>query len=88
MVADLDRNILKIILTCIVSSNSTHSVKAVDPQNKNMNNNKMQKWTYFTICQKLQTHAVYLIIIDGTSKQHKRMPQKVFLSKFERIRQT
>ena len=29
MVTDLDRNVLKIVLT--VSSDSTHSVKAVDP---------------------------------------------------------
>ena len=29
----------------------------------------------------------FILIVDGTPKQHKRMPQKDFLSKFEKIRQ-
>ena len=48
MITDLDRNILKIVLT--VSSDNTCSVKAGDPQNKK---NEMEKWAYFTIRQKL-----------------------------------
>ena len=46
IIADLDRNILNILLT--LSSDIPCSVKAVDPRNKK----KMEKWAYFTTCQK------------------------------------
>ena len=36
---------------------------------------------------KIMKLVLFILIINGTSKQHKRMAQKVFLSKFERIRQ-
>ena len=47
---NLDRNILKILLT--VSSDIPCSVKAVDLQNKKKKKNKMEKWAYFIIHQK------------------------------------
>ena len=38
----------------------------------------MEKWTYFTINEKSWNSMPFLLIIAGASKQHKRMPQKVF----------
>ena len=46
MVADLDRYILKVAYQFLAIV-ATGSVKAVDQQNKNNNNNKMEKWEYF-----------------------------------------
>ena len=57
-----------------VTSDSAHYVKAVDLQNKKKN--KMDIWTYFTIRQIMKL-MLFILIISGTSKQHKRMPEKV-----------
>ena len=35
---------------------------------------------------KIMKLVPFILIIDGTSKQHKMMPQKDFLSKFEKIK--
>ena len=68
-----------------VSSNSAYSVKAIDAWNKKKKKkNKMEKWL---ILQSIKNHEAYAINLSNTSKQHKKMLQKVILSKFKRIRQ-
>ena len=44
----------------------------------NNNNNKIEKWAYFIISEKSWNSMPFLLIIAVASKQHKRMPQKVF----------
>ena len=55
------------------------------PQACNNNNNKMEKWAYFTISEKSCNSMPFLLIIAGASKQHKRMPQKVFHANIKAI---
>ena len=60
------------------SDSGSSSVKAVDTRNKNNNNNK---WRNRHILQSVKNHETcpFILIIDGTSKQHKRMAQNAFI---------
>ena len=51
------------------------------------NNNKTEKWAYFTICQKSSVKLLpFILITDGTLSNTKGCHRK-FLSRFKRIRQ-
>ena len=61
-----------------VSSDNTCSVKAVDPQDKKKKN-KMEKCAYCCTIHQNHKLVLFILIIDGTSKQHKSMSQKIFI---------
>ena len=72
----MDRNILKIVQQFLAWSFCLGCTLV--KQEEEDNNNKMEKWAYFTISQKSRNSMPSLLIIGGASKQHKRMPKKVF----------
>ena len=54
-------------------------MKAVDPQNKKKEEEEEDgEMGIFYNPSKIMKLVLFILIIDGTSKQHKRMAQKVF----------
>ena len=53
-------------------------MKAVDPRNKKKEKEKDGEMGIFYNPSKIVKLVLFILIIDGTSKQHKRMTQKVF----------
>ena len=52
-------------------------MKAVDPRNKKKEEEDGEMGIFYNP-SKIMKLVVFILIIDGTSKQHKRMAQKVF----------
>ena len=53
-------------------------MKAVDPRNKKKEEEEDGEMGIFYNPSKIIKLVLFILIIDGTSKQHKRMAQKVF----------
>ena len=47
-------------------------------QSKKKKKKKMEKWAYLYNLSKIMKLVLFILTIDGTSKQHKMMPQEVF----------
>ena len=52
-------------------------MKAVDPRNKKKEEEDGEMGIFYNL-SKIMKLVLFILIIDGTSKEHKRMAQKVF----------